>query len=209
MTISDPKTTLVETLGRLNDQVLHKLEGASEYDLRRPMTPTGTNLLGVVKHLAGVQAGYFGDTFGRPFPDGLPFDDDDPQADLYAQADESTESIVERYRASWRHAQETFAALDLDAHGSVPWWPEPEVTLHQILVHMTNETARHAGHLDIVRETIDGAVGRYDGDGNIIDGYDWAAYVEKLEALARRAGAPGLGRTLSSGHPFRPPVVRA
>ena len=135
-----------------------------------------------------MQAGYFGETFGRPFPGELPFDEDDPQADLYATADESSESVMEFYRASWRHAQETFAASDLDTVGQVPWWSDPEVSLHQILVHMTNETARHAGHLDIVRETIDGAVGRSADDANIVDGYDWPAYVEKLEAMAREAG---------------------
>jgi uncharacterized damage-inducible protein DinB len=188
MTIPDPKDNLVEGLGRLNEQVLHKLEGLSEYDLRRPMTPTGTNLLGVVKHLAAVQAGYFGDTFGRPFPGGLPFDDDDPHADLYARADESSESVIGFYQASWQHSLETFAGRDLDSVGRVPWWSDPEVSLHQILVHMTNETARHAGHMDIVRETIDGAVGRTADDANIVDGYDWPAYVEKLEALAREAG---------------------
>ena len=185
MTISDPKSTLVDGLGLLNEQVLHKLDGLSEYDLRRPMTPTGTNLLGLVKHLASVQAGYFGETFGRPFPEDLPFDDDDPQADMYARADEPSESVIAFYRASWRHALETFAERDLDSVGSVPWWSEPEVTLHQILVHMTNETARHAGHLDIVREMIDGDIGRSAGDSNIADGFDWPAYVEKLEAIAR------------------------
>ena len=122
-----------------------------------------------------------------PFPGELPFDDDDPQADLYAAADESSESIKEFYRASWQHALETFADRDLDSVGRVPWWSDSEVSLHQILVHMTNETARHAGHLDIVRETIDGAVGRSADDGNIVDGYDWPAYVEKLEVLARQA----------------------
>jgi uncharacterized damage-inducible protein DinB len=189
MTIPDPQTNLVEGLQRLNEQVLAKLDGLSEYDLRRPMTPTGTNLLGVVKHLASVQAGYFGETFGRPFPGELPFSDDDPQLDLYATAEETSGDIVEFYRASWQHALETFAASDLDTVGSVPWWSDPEVSLHQILVHMTNETARHAGHLDIVRETIDGAVGRSAGDPNIDDGYDWTAYVAKLETIAREADA--------------------
>jgi uncharacterized damage-inducible protein DinB len=187
VTIPDPKSTLVDGLGRLNQQVLEKLDGLSDYDLRRPVTPTGTNLLGLVKHLASVQAGYFGETFGRPFPGELPFDDDDPQADLYATAEESAEDIKEFYRASWRHAEATFAAAGLDTVGKVPWWSDPEVSLHQILVHMTNETARHAGHIDIVRETIDGSVGRGATDGNIVDGYDWPAYVEKLEALARQA----------------------
>jgi uncharacterized damage-inducible protein DinB len=187
VTIPDPKSTLVEGLGRLNEQVLEKLDGLSEYDLRRPVTSTGTNLLGLVKLLASVQAGYFGATFGRPFPGELPFDDDDPQADLYATADETSQSVKEFYRASWRHAEETFAEADLDTAGKVPWWSDDEVSLHQILVHMTNETARHAGHIDIVRETIDGAVGRGATDRNIVEGYDWPAYVEKLEAIARRA----------------------
>ena len=191
MTTPDPKTTLVEGLRRLNEQVLHKLEGLSEYDLRRPMTPTGTNLLGVVKHLAAVQAGYFGETFGRPFPGELPFDDHDPQADLYAAAEETSESVKQFYRGSWQHALETFDDRDVDAVGRVPWWSDPEVSLHQILVHMTNETARHAGHMDIVRETIDGAVGRTADDANIVDGYDWPAYVEKLEAIARQVGETG------------------
>src|SRR4051794_22830996 len=132
MTTPDPKATLVDGLGRLNDQVLHKLDGLSEYDLRRPMTSTGTNLLGVVKHLASVQAGYFGATFGRDFPDLLPFDDDDPQADMFATEEESSESILEFYRRTWAHALETIADRDLDAVGKVPWWSDPHVSLHQI-----------------------------------------------------------------------------
>jgi uncharacterized damage-inducible protein DinB len=187
MATIDPKTTLVEGLGRLNDQVLVKLDGLSEYDLRRPMTPTATNLLGVVKHLAAVQSGYFGETFGRPFPDPLPFDEEDPQADLWVRPDETSASVIAFYRKSWQHALETCDGLELDAVGSVPWWSDSEVSLHQILVHMTTETARHAGHMDIVRESIDGAVGRSEGDANIIDGYDWASYRAKVEAAAREA----------------------
>lgn len=188
MTTQDRKATLVEGLARLNDQVLAKLDGLSEYDLRRPMTPTGTNLLGLVKHLASVQAGYFGETFGRPFPHEMPWHQgEDPQGDMWVKPSESTEWVVGLYRASWQHALETFADHDLDAVGSAPGWPEPEVTLHQILVHMITETARHAGHLDIVREMIDGAAGRYIGDPNIIDGYDYAAYRGRLESAAREA----------------------
>ena len=189
MVATDPKATLVDGLDQLNQQVLAKLEGLSEYDLRRPMTPTGTNLLGVVKHLASVQAGYFGETFGRPFPRELPWwnDDADPNDDMWVTPDESTEWVVDLYRASWAHARATLAGLDLGAEGSVPWWSAPSVTLHQILVHMTTETARHAGHLDIVRETIDGAAGRYPGDPNMSDAYDWPAYVEKVETAARAA----------------------
>jgi hypothetical protein len=191
----DPKTTLVDGLAKLQAEVLGKLAGLSEYDLRRPVTPTGTNLLGVVKHLASVQAGYFGDTFGRPFPHDLPWlvDDAEVNADMWVTPDESTALITDLYRASWEHAQETIDGLELDATGEVPWWPQEMrvVTLHQILVHMTTETARHAGHLDIVRETIDGDVGRYDGDPSIpgVDLVDWAAYRAKVEAAAQAAAA--------------------
>jgi hypothetical protein len=194
MTQSDLKADLVDRLDRLNASVLHKLDGLSEYDLRRPMTPTATNLLGLVKHLASVQAGYFGATFGRPFPrlDEMTWyadEDADPQDDMWVKADEASDWVIGLYRDSWAHAQETFAALDLDSPGSVHWWSEPEVTLGQVAVHMVDETARHVGQMDIVRELIDSAVGRRPDDPNILDGYDWAAYRERVEAAARGAGA--------------------
>ncbi len=193
MTLPDPKTTLVSGLERLQGEVLAKLDGLSDYDLRRPMTPTGTNLLGVVKHLASVQAGYLGDCFGRPFPREFPWFADDAEIndDMYATAEESVAFVTDLYRESWAHGSATCAALDLDATGTVPWWPEERrtVSLHQILVHLTTETARHAGHLDIVRETIDGAAGRYAGDPSMPgeDEVDWPAYVAKVEAAARAA----------------------
>jgi uncharacterized damage-inducible protein DinB len=194
MTSNDLKAHLVERLGLLNASVLHKLDGLSEYDLRRPMTPTATNLLGVVKHLASVQAGYFGATFGRPFPrtDEMTWYSDenaDPQDDLWVKADQASEWVIGLYRDSWSHAQETFAARDIDAVGTVQWWREPEVTLGQVAVHMVDETARHAGQMDIVRELIDSAVGRRPGDPNILDGSDWAAYHARVEAAAREAGS--------------------
>lgn len=194
----DLKGFIVERLERLNASVLHKLDGLSEYDLRRPMTPTATSLLGVVKHLASVQAGYFGATFGRPFPryDEMTWHSDpdaDPQDDLWVKASEPSEWVVGLYRDSWTHARQTFAELDLDAPGSVEWWSAPSVTLGEVAVHMVDETARHAGHMDIVRELIDSAVGRREADPNILDGYDWPAYHARVEAAAR-AAADGGGR---------------
>ncbi len=188
-----PKDTLVRYLQTLRDAVLWKLDGLSEYDARRPMTPTGTNVLGLVKHLAYVEAGYFGETFGRPFPEPLPAYDEgqDHNADLWATADESRDYVVGLYRRAWAHAAETFAVSDADALGRVPWWPEEraEVTLHQILVHMTVETARHAGHIDIVRELIDSKTGMRPEASNLPeDDYDWEAYVAGVEAAARAAG---------------------
>jgi hypothetical protein len=187
-----PVETLVRYLQTLRDAVLWKLDGLSEYDARRPLTPTGTNVLGLVKHLAYVEAGYFGDTFGRPFPEPLPSyaDGADHNADLWATADESRDYVVGLYRKAWAHAAETFAAGDADTVGRVPWWPEEraQVTLHQILVHMTVETARHAGHIDIVRELIDSKSGlRPDATNLPENDYDWEAHVAEVEAAARAA----------------------
>ncbi|HJZ04073.1 MAG TPA: DUF664 domain-containing protein, partial [Streptosporangiaceae bacterium] len=73
MTDPDPKADLRRYLQVAREAMLWKLDGLSEYDVRRPMVPTGTNLLGLVKHLASVEFGYFGETFGRPFSERLPW----------------------------------------------------------------------------------------------------------------------------------------
>jgi hypothetical protein len=81
----------------------------------------------------------------------------------------------------------------LDAIGHVPWWPpdRSEVTLHRILVHMIVETNRHAGHSDVVRELIDGAVGLREGADNMppLDRDWWESYRCRLEQVAREAGS--------------------
>lgn len=161
MGIPGQKADLRRYLQQARDAVLWKLDGVSEYDVRRPLVPTGTNLLGLVKHLAGVEFGYFGDTFGRPFTGPLPWDESDPVSDLYATPGESRDFITGLYRQAWEHAEATIDSLDLDAVGRVPWWPpeRAEVTLHRVLVHVTAETCQHAGHADIVRELIDGQAG--------------------------------------------------
>ena len=85
MTGSDPKADLHRYLQIGREALLWKLDGLSEYDVRRPLTPTGTNLLGLVKHLASIEVGYFGETFGREFPERLGWLDDlddDPSADM-------------------------------------------------------------------------------------------------------------------------------
>lgn len=191
MTVDDPKDTLVRYLQGARDAMVWKLEGLSEYDVRRPLTPTGTNLLGLVKHLASVELGYFGETFGRPHGIALPWwsDDADHNDDLYATADESVEWVVDLYHRSWAHAAETFAVCDLDTVGHVEHWGNEPVTLHQILVHVATETHHHAGHADILRELLDGAAGFLRGRTNLPeDGYDWPAYVARVEQAARDAG---------------------
>jgi uncharacterized damage-inducible protein DinB len=195
MSGSDPKAELRRYLQAGRDALLWKLDGLSEYDVRRPLVPTGTNLLGIVKHVATVEAGYFGETFDRPFQESLPWLDDDAEqnADMWATAEESREQIVGLYHRVWTDSDATIEALPLDAIGHVPWWPpeRSEVTLHLILVHMIAETHRHAGHADIVRELVDGAVGlRVDND-NMAPGDRvwWDSYRSRLERVAKEAGS--------------------
>lgn len=195
---ADPlKADLLRYLQSARDALLWKLDGLSEYDVRRPLTPTGTSLLGLVKHVAGVEIGYFGETFGRPFFDaaGEPSwygDDAEANADMWAAADESREEIVGLYRRAWEHTDATVAALPLDATGQVAWWPEErrEVTLHRILVHVIADTTRHAGHADVVRELVDGTVGMAKGNDNMPPGDRawWQTHRDRVEDAARQAG---------------------
>ncbi|MCC3763257.1 DinB family protein [Glycomyces sp. TRM65418] len=191
--MTDLKTHLHRYLQAGRDAVLWKLEGLGEYDVRRPLTPTGTNLLGLVKHLASNEAGYFGDVFARPFPEPMPWvdDADDSNADMWAAPDQSRDYITGLYRQVWEHADATIRDLDLDATGTVPWWPTERatVTLGQIIAHMIAETHRHAGHADITREGIDGAVGLRQGNDNMAhsDQPSRTAFRDRVEQAAREA----------------------
>lgn len=183
------KEVLLDYLQTVREAVLWKLEGPSDYDVRRPLTPTGSNLLGIVKHLAYVELGYFVESFGREMPVPTPFDDPDadPHDDLVAFADESRDDIVALYRLAWTESAKTFEGRDLDAEGVVPWWPDERnpVTLGWLLVHMVAETNRHCGQIDILRETIDGAVGVREGGSNLPDdGYDWERHLARVQGIA-------------------------
>src|SRR3954452_6902727 len=128
VTATELKSDLVGRLDRLNQAVLHKLEGLSEYDLRRPITPTATNLLGVAFHLASLQAEYFGETFGRPFPREGEFyfltdEGADPQDDVWFRAAATSGWVVGLYDATWEHAKQTCETLDLDSQGRIPTMP--------------------------------------------------------------------------------------
>jgi hypothetical protein len=185
---NDPKAQLYRYLTVVRESVLWKLDGMSEYELRRPMTPTGTNLLGVVKHLGAVTIGYFGHCFGRNLDVELPWfgPDVEPNADMCASADETSEQIVALYRQAGEILDATVADLALDAEGHVPWWPADRnpVNLHLLLVHMVAETNRHAGQIDIVRELIDGAAGLRAENTNLPADVTWPEYRARLETLA-------------------------
>jgi hypothetical protein len=178
MATSDPKADLRRYLQQARDAMLWKLEGLPEYQIRRPLVRTGTNLLGLVKHLTGVEFGYFGDTFGRPYPGPLPpalTDPDTEDSDMFATPGESRELITGLYREAWAHADVTLDALDLDATG-------------QVLA----ETHRHAGHADIIRELIDGSAGDRPNTPNIpadLSPSFWVEYRDRVERAAKEAGA--------------------
>jgi uncharacterized damage-inducible protein DinB len=204
MTDENSKSVLRRYLQEGRDALLWKLDGLSEYDIRRPLVGTGTNLLGLVKHVASVEAGYLGDVFGRPFGEPVPWfaEDAETNADMWATLDQSREDIVGLYHRVWTSSDATIEALDLDAAGRVPWWrPErADVTLQQILVHMIAETQRHAGHADIVRELVDGATGLRPDNSNLpdVDRAWWENYRARLEAVARQAdGAECLAKSSS------------
>ncbi|MFR9751320.1 DinB family protein [Nocardia sp. 004] len=197
MTGSDLKSDLHRYLRYAREAMLWKLDGLSEYDVRRPLTPTGTNLLGLVKHLGFIEFGYFGDTFGRPYDEPIAEQDfaADPTADMWATAEESRADIIGFYRRAWAHADATIDSLDLTAEGSVPLWSEDQriVTLHRILVHVVAETNRHAGHADIIRELVDGATGLLADNDNMStsDPKWWQRHRAELEDAAKRTA--GLG----------------
>ena len=185
------KAQLHQKLRSTREALVRKLDGLSQYDIRRPMTPTGTNLLGLVKHNAISDARYFGDVFGRPFAEPLPRWDD-PAADFvdhWATEGETRDGIVDLYERVWAHADATIEALRLDDRGYVPWWDE-EVPLFNVMAARLVDSVRHAGHADILRESVDGAVG-VDAGGLPLHGRDdsyWEARRARIEDAARAAG---------------------
>jgi hypothetical protein len=184
--VTDIKEELHGKLRASRAVLLSKLDNLSEYNRRRPMTPTGTNLLGLVKHLAGLEYGYLGDAFGYPAPETMSWIEDGSiwqGADMWVRPDESSEYITGLYRRACAHSDRVIAALDLDAPGSVAHWPQDrrDTTLGVLLVRMVAETAQHAGHADIIRELIDGKGGP---DQDAIDKATWRQYLAEVQAAA-------------------------
>ncbi|MEU5551969.1 DinB family protein [Micromonospora sp. NPDC047793] len=189
----DAKAALLHYLQATRDDLIWKLDGLSEREVRLPRTPTGNNLLGIVKHALNTEAGYFGPTFGRAFP--TPEElvsesdfDEDPQADWYAREDETKDGLIDLYRRVAVFADQTITRLPLNTVGQVPWWrPERQaVTLHRVIVHVTWDLARHAGHADILREQLDTRIGLRQENTNIPTDYPWPDYLARLTRLADR-----------------------
>jgi Protein of unknown function (DUF664) len=185
--VSDVKDELHRKLQAGRGVLLSKLEGLNEYDMRRPMTPTGTNLLGLVKHLAGVEYTLLGASFKRPSPERISWIEDGSvraSADMWAKPDESSEYLIGLYKRACAHGDQTIADLDLQAPGWVAHWPEDrrETNLGVLLIRMVAETAQHAGHADIIRELIDGRAGP---DHHAVGNEAWwREYVARIQAAA-------------------------
>jgi len=184
--VSEVKAELHSKLKASRGALLSKLDDLSEYDRRRPMTPTGTNLLGLVKHLAGLEYLYLGECFGYPARESMSWIEDGSiwqGADMWAKPDESSEYIIGLYQRACAHADGVVAELDLEAPGSVAHWPEERrnTTLGVLLIRMVAETAQHAGHVDIIRELIDGKGGP---DQDSIDESTWQEYIADVQSAA-------------------------
>ncbi len=194
--MDEPKATLHHYLQAARDALVWKLDGLDERAARWPWTPTGTNLLGLVKHAASIEIGYFGDVFGRPWPhpDEVPWlaDDAADDADMWASAEEPAAWVVDLYRRVWAFADTTIDELDLDARGHVPWWPadRADPTLLRVVVHVTGDLARHAGHADILRELTDGSAGLRADNDNLAgrSAAGWSEHVARLREIAESSG---------------------
>jgi hypothetical protein len=188
----DVKEDLHTYLRGARETLVWKLEGLGEYDIRRPITVTGTNLLGLVKHNSVTHVRYFGEVFGRAREILLPWmaEGADPNSEMWAAPDESRDDIVAWYQRTWEVADATISELPLQAVGTVPGWGDGTITLQRVMVHVTAETQRHAGHADIIRELIDGSVGFLQAsDGlRLGDRAKWGDFHDRVEAAARLAG---------------------
>ena len=155
--MSDEKSALLRSLDNQRGHVLGIIEGLSDDDLRRPVLPTGWTCLGLVQHLAlDVERFWFWNvTAGEIAPE------DPVLTDAWKAADDvPAQDILDLYRFQSERATEVISTTALDA--APKWWPEDLFgswrmhDLRQIVLHVITETACHAGHLDIVRELIDG-----------------------------------------------------
>jgi uncharacterized damage-inducible protein DinB len=150
-----------EVLGGFLDHyrrtLLEICEGLSEDQLRRPMVPSGTSLLGMVKHLAYTERGWFQEAVANERFD-YPFDTDDPGADFRIEEGESAEDIFDLYRHACERSRRALEAASLDDMVENPD-RSADYNVRWFVVHMIEETARHAGHADIIRELLDGKTG--------------------------------------------------
>jgi hypothetical protein len=199
------KGYLHNELRTVREALVWKLDGLSEYDIRRPLTATGTNLLGLVKQKAYSDSRYLGEVFGRPYSGPIPRWNDAGawENEHWAAAHESRGDILGLYRSVGEHADATIDALPIDAPGHVPWWPRPDVELFNVMIHVLNDATRHAGHADILREQLDGRTGTTAEYEEAIDPGAREAYCAKIEQAAQAADPAGAAEWSAKRRPSR------
>ena len=157
---ADERTMLVAYLDYYRETMIMKLDGLTEEQARTTPTPNANSLLGLVSHLANVERWWFHECFaGQPEAEQSWGDPDDPDWDFKPPTDRTIAELVDWYRFECARANDITSAAGLDEIAKHPRGAQRGVTMRWILVHMIEETARHAGHADITRELIDGAVG--------------------------------------------------
>lgn len=157
--LGDERESLLAALERHRDAILWKLDGLTDAQLRTSVVPSGMTPIGLVQHLASVEYGWFCATFGRPH-EPLGFDIHDENADFRVAPDEPTADVFAFWARARAAADEAVSEVDLDEVGTA-WFGE-QVSMRWVMIHMLEELARHAGHMDIVRELIDGTTGDHD-----------------------------------------------
>jgi hypothetical protein len=169
-----------------------KLDGLSEYDVQRPLTATGTIFSAWSNTWRPGRPGTSVRFSTAPFPEPLPRWQDADGSDLWVTQDETREQIIGFYQRAWDHADATIKELPIDALGHVPWWPRPDVKLFNMIVHVSQDTTRHAGHADILREQLDGRTGVTAEYEEQIDTAVFEARRAKIErAVQAAAGGSG------------------
>jgi uncharacterized damage-inducible protein DinB len=160
---ADERTTLVEFLEYHRATALTKVAGLTHEQLNRPLLPSGTTMAGLLKHLAGVEEAWFSDRLAglgemEPFAS-APFDDD-PDWEFHSAANDTPDDLVAIYTTACERSRAALARVDdLDALTAKANRAGERFSLRWVLVHMIEETARHNGHLDVLRELTDGATG--------------------------------------------------
>ena len=153
------RETLEGSLDRYRAVVERKVDGLVPNDAKRAMTPTGMSVLGILKHLGWVERGWFRETFAGEDVEAIDAEGDNTP-EFAIDDDDTVESVIGFYRAEVRESRRVCKdapSLDVLSAKETPY--RGQVTLRWIMVHMLEETARHAGHLDLMRESIDGQVG--------------------------------------------------
>ncbi|MFC8038880.1 DinB family protein [Paenarthrobacter sp. NPDC057355] len=186
----DRRAQLREYLNDAREAILWKCEGLSDAQARTPLTPTGTHVMGLLLHLAVTESQYFISCLGREIENAVirhVIEADDAQADFLPPPGMTLADAVKIYRETIDAADAVLDEVELNSPAVVEWWiKHRNTTVERLLVHMIAESHRHAGHLDIVREQLDGFVGLRPSAPNIPDltPGQWEEQQLRLQELA-------------------------